>query len=183
MTKSSQSLAQLLHALLAQPEKRLAAIVVLLALNVILAIWIGINVHQTGKTNRDILVLIQTNQSALDALDTEQHKQRDLEDRINNRLASRDDLNGLILSLESTAPAHGVTLSDANQSFVETGRDKLSHSLIQYSVQGSYASVLQFVAESLNKHEALVLNSLTFRRSDPLVSNLQINLEWALYYR
>jgi hypothetical protein len=183
MTKSSQSLAQLLHALLEKRDTRIAAIAVLLAVNVILAIWIGTNIHQTAKTQRDTLVLIQTNQSVLDAVDAEQHGQRELEARINNRLASRDDLNGLILSLESTAPAHGVTLSDANQSFVEASRDKLSHSLIQYSVQGSYAGVLQFVAESQNKHEALVLNSLTFRRSDPLVSNLQINLEWALYYR
>lgn len=157
--------------------------VVLIALNVILAIWVGINIHQSTETHQDTLGLMLTNQSALEAIDVKQAEQRDLEDKIKKRLANREDLNGLILALESTAPAHGVTLSDANQTFVEASREKLSHSLIQYSVQGSYSGVLQFVAESLNKHEALVLKSLTFRRSDPLVSNLQINLEWALYYR
>ncbi|MAZ10518.1 MAG: hypothetical protein CMN90_12690 [Sutterellaceae bacterium] len=183
MTKSSQSLTQPLHALLAQPDKRRAAIVVLLALNVTFAIWLGMNVHRSAKTHQDTLGLMQANQSTLDALDVEQDEQRNLEETIKKRLANRDDLNSMILALESTAPAHGVTLSDANQTFVEASRDKLPHSLIQYSVQGSYSGVLQFVAESLNKHEALVLKSLTFRRSDPLVSNMQINLEWALYYR
>lgn len=183
MTNSSQSFAQPLHALLAQPDKRRAAIVVLLALNIIFAIWLGVNVHQSAKTHQDTLGLMLTNQSALEAIDVKQAEQRNLEEKIKKRLANREDLNGLILALESTAPAHGVTLSNANQTFVEAGRDKLPHSLIQYSVQGSYSGVLQFVAESLNKHEALALKSLTFRRSDPLVSNLQINLEWALYYR
>jgi hypothetical protein len=182
MTKTSRSFTQLLSYLLQHPNKRATAIITLAAINGLLSIWMGMNFQRANETQRETLGLIQANQVTLDTLDAEQSSQRAFEEKIKKKLANRDDLNGFILSLESSAPAHGVTLSDANQSYMEASRDKLPHSLIQYNVQGSYAGVLQFVAESLNKHEALVLKSLTFRRSDPLVGNLQISLEWALYY-
>ena len=169
--------------LLAKADKLLGAVVLLCFINLMLITWIGINMYETEKTDEETLTLQQANQTTLDKLNTEQKSHQLLEKTIKNKLAKREDLNGLILSLESTAPAHSVTLSDANQTYIESSRTSLAHSLIQYNVQGSYANVLQFVAESLNKHDALVLKNLSFRRTDPLVSNLQINLEWAYYYQ
>jgi Tfp pilus assembly protein PilO len=182
MNKTVQAVLQALNTLLAHPDKRRFAIAQLCFISLMPVMWIGINVHQTKKTDQATLALQQANQATLDKLTTEQKKQQAIEGTIKKRLANREDLNGLILSLESTAPAHSVILSDANQTYVQTSRTTLPHSLIQYNVQGSYANVLQFVAESLNKHDALVLKNLSFRRADPLVTNLQINLEWAFYY-
>lgn len=182
MNRTLAMIAKPLNAMLAQANKRLAAIVTIACFNVIAVIWMGINIHQANETKKEYFSLQQANQTTLEQLAIQENKQQELEKEIKKRLANRENLNGLILSLESTAPALGVTLSDANQTYVEASRDKLPHSIIEYNVQGSYANVLQFVAESLNKHDALVLKNLSFRRADPLVSNLQINLEWAFYY-
>lgn len=182
MNKPLELIRLKINAMLEQARQRLTIIGILVCINLVLVCWITINMRQTTETRMETIALQETNQIVLEQFSMQQSNLRGSEEQIKKRLASREDLNGLILSLESTAPAHSVTLSDGSQNYIEASKDKLPHSLIQYNVQGSYANVLQFVAESLNKHEALVLKSLSFRRADPMVSNLQINLEWAFYY-
>lgn len=179
MTPVSSTVQNLLNT----PETRKMTFIILVMVNLIFA---GICLHTVYKTKaveKEVIALTHENQNALESIKDQNLTQQTLSQTIISQLASRGDLNGLILSLESTAPAHNVTLADGKQTYVPQSKTKLSHSLIQYSVQGSYASVMQFIAESLNKHNALVLKKLSFRRMDPLVSNLQIHIELALYYQ
>ncbi|MFN4329277.1 MAG: hypothetical protein ACK4FF_10410 [Limnobacter sp.] len=106
----------------------------------------------------------------------------ELEQAIRSQLATRDRLNGLLLFLEKTAGLQGVTLNDGNQIYQPATKTKLAHSTIQYSVQGSYPQVLQFVAQALNENPALTVKSLTFRRQDPMISSPSVSLEMNFYY-
>lgn len=160
---------------------RRVLLLTLFAINLVLIAWVLLNCYKLAEFKNKTLELQESNLETREAIQTRHANTLALEATIKKQLANRNDLNGLILSLESTAPAHNVTLSNGGQTYVEATREKLSHSLIQYSVQGSYADVLQFVAESLNKHDALVLCNLTFQRQDPLTSHLTIQLEWAFY--
>ncbi|MCQ8895623.1 hypothetical protein NQT62_04095 [Limnobacter humi] len=183
MNNVQRQLYGLLLASLVNSKRRMTAIALIILLDMILIAAIGLNIKQTrGLHHTNIRA--QTNlQIEMDAQQSSEANQSAREENIRNRLANRSDLNGLILALESTARAHSVSLSDANQQFVGSNHDTLPHSVIEYTVQGSYPNVLQFVAEAMNRHDALVLSNLSFRRTDPLVNTLQTHLEWVYYYR
>lgn len=183
MIKASPLISKKLNTLLNDSRKRFHSFAMLATLNIILAISLTTTIKQQSAIKKQTHDLLNTSQSEIDASKRKEKDQLLLNKKIRDTLSNRDDLNGLILSLESTAPAHNITLTDVSQSYVEAGPDSLAHSIIQYNVQGNYSNVMGFVAESLNKHEALALHNLSFRRADPLVTTLQISLEWAYYYQ
>lgn len=96
-------------------------------------------------------------------------------------LPQKDSLPAVLAVLESQARHHTVQVKQGHFEPASQTEGGMNHAALSLEVLGNYASVLAFVAQALNEENGLALTDLAFKRTDPLVSELQIALAFEVW--
>ena len=174
---------QFLFEIIRQKWRLLSIILVLVLLNIALGTVISMqqiphlaDLHMTWNDLRRQLA----GTGQVDAATLYHQNAADLE-TLKKRIPEKREFARVLSELYADATSSSVELGSVNYKVAQIKGEPLLAYELSLTVTGSYAAVKSYLADLEKKRELLVIDSVSFANSDPLVEHIAMDLHITVY--